>query len=179
MRFGKWTHKIIAVGMLLAAAMAAKASASEAQTIDSWDVQVIFPEVQFNQFANWIVGFAASQAGGPSGAGTVIMKGMRWLYGGTPVAGTLTLKIDGLHFESNSFAAFLYYDNAPAKIFIPLRDIRSAYADPSLLGMSIYVITPPEAYVETSKGRVSIISQFSSYFIAQEINDLLKQRAGR
>ncbi|HWA92384.1 MAG TPA: hypothetical protein VG889_20270 [Rhizomicrobium sp.] len=162
----------MAVFIALVASSGARAAA---QTIDSWGVQVIFPKMRFNQFANWLVGFAVDQADGPQGAGPVLMKGLQWLYGGTPVAGTLTLKTDGVYFEGDSLEAFFYFDNKPAKIFIPLREIRAARADPSFMGFSAYVFTLPRAYIETTRGEVAAISQFSSKSIAQEINDLLQR----
>jgi hypothetical protein len=141
-------------------------------TLGSWNVQVAFPEAKLNKFAEWLFGAGIAHAGGPHGLGGAMASGLKWLYSGTPIAGKLTLESDTLRFEPNKFAAALYYEVAPS-LNIPISEVRSAKAAASFLGVSANPFLLPRLMVETSRGNLTIISQFSSKDIAREINCLL------
>ena len=135
-------------------------------------MQVAFPEAELNKFAEWLLGAVVVHAGGPHGLGGAMASGLKWLYSGTLIAGKLTLESDTLRFEPDKFAAALYYKVAPS-LNIPISEVRSAKAAASFWGFSANPLLLPRLMVETSRGTLTIISQFSSKVIARKVNSLL------
>jgi hypothetical protein len=145
-----------------------------------WKVQFMVPEAEMSELAKylsgaWMTSGADALPGSPMQVGSLMETAMRFLYNGLPIDGKLRVSRKGLAFiPDESFLQDLFYKNRPS-VHIPRKDIVSARAMASFMGMTLS-LRQPMVVVTTKNGKLYVRNRAflgRNTPLAESINSIL------